>query len=133
MPGGSRRDFEEGAGIPSRCVVPMRPEVQISILLKPGLTIGAEAIGLLSAIVDTGSITAAARASSISYKKAWHMVDRLNTAFKKPLVSATKGGDRRGGAILTDTGAEVMALYRAILEAAESRPRDLQRLVALTA
>ncbi len=123
----------EGPVIPSRCVVPMRPEVQISVRLKPGLTIGADAIGLLSAIVDTGSITAAARASSISYKKAWHMVDRLNTAFKKPLVSASKGGDRRGGAILTDTGAEVMVLYRAILAAAESRPRDLQRLVALTA
>lgn len=123
----------ERFGILSRCVVPMRPEVQINILLKPGLTIGAEAIGLLSAIMDTGSITGAARASSISYKKAWHMVDRLNTAFKKPLVSASKGGDRRGGAILTDTGAEVMSLYRAILEAAESRPKDLQRLAALMA
>ncbi|WJR65169.1 LysR family transcriptional regulator [Neorhizobium sp. CSC1952] len=111
----------------------MLAEVQINVLLKPGLAIGPDTIGLLSAIADTGSITAAARASSISYKKAWHMIDRLNTSFKKPLVSTTKGGDRRGGAILTDMGAEVMTLYRAILTAAASRPKELQKLLALAA
>lgn len=111
----------------------MPAEVQITVLLKPGLTVGADAIGLLVAIAETGSITAAARARNISYKKAWHMIDRLNTSFKKPLVSTTKGGDRRGGAILTDTGAEVRRLYRAILAAAESRPEELQKLAALAA
>jgi molybdate transport system regulatory protein len=111
----------------------MRAEVQIAVLLKPGLTIGADAIGLLAAIIETGSITAAARARNISYKRAWHIIDRLNTSFKKPLVSTTKGGDRRGGAILTDTGTEVMRLYRAILTAAESRPEELQKLAALAA
>lgn len=111
----------------------MRAEVQITVLLKPGLTVGADAIGLLDAIAETGSITAAARARNISYKKAWHIIDRLNTSFKKPLVSTTKGGDRRGGAILTDTGTEVMRLYRTILAAAESRPEELQKLAALAA
>jgi molybdate transport system regulatory protein len=109
----------------------MRAEVQITVLLKPGLTVGADAIDLLVAIAEKGSITAAARARNISYKKAWHMIDRLNTSFKKPLVSTSKGGDRRGGAILTDTGTEVMAAYRAILAAAESRPKELQKLTAL--
>lgn len=111
----------------------MGAEVQITVFLKPGLTIGPEAIGLLVAIVETGSITAAARASGISYKKAWHMVDRLNTSFKEPLVSTKKGGDRRGGATLTDIGAEIMTLYRSILAAAESRPKELQKLAALAA
>ena len=111
----------------------MPAEVQITILLKPGLTIGPDTIGLLAAIIETGSITAAARASNISYKKAWHTIDRLNTSFKKPLVNTTKGGDRRGGSILTDTGREVMAFYRTIQAVAESRPKELQRLAALAA
>lgn len=111
----------------------MHPEVQITVLLKPGLTMGPDAIGLLVAVVETGSITAAARARSISYKKAWHMIDQMNTSFKKPLVSTTKGGDHRGGAILTDTGTEVMTFYRAILAAAASRPKELQKLAALAA
>lgn len=111
----------------------MRAEVQVIIFLKPGLAIGPDAIGLLVAVVETGSIAAAARANGISYKKAWHMVDRLNTAFNEPLVNASKGGDRRGGSILTDTGREVMAFYHAIANAAQSQSEELEKLAALAA
>ncbi len=109
----------------------MPAEVQLNILLKPDLTIGPETIALLGAIAETGSITAAARATGISYKKAWHIIDRLNTCLKKNVVTTSKGGDRRGGATLTETGAKVMALYRPIHEAADARQHELRKLSAL--
>ena len=113
--------------------MPLRAEVQINIVLEPDLLIGPEVIGLLAAIVDNGSITAAAKASGISYKKAWYMVERLNRAFGKPLVGTSKGGGGHGGAALTDMGVEVVRLYREISAGAEERSGELRELAALLA
>lgn len=67
---------------------------------------------LLDQISATGSISAAAKAMKMSYSRAWQLVDQMNRAFKRPLVEAATGGKRGGGAVLTEEGAEVLALYR---------------------
>ena len=66
---------------------------------------------LLSLIDESGSIVKAAKAMGMSYKKAWDMVDDMNTRGKKPLVVARKGGDKGGGTELTDTGRKMIATY----------------------
>jgi molybdate transport system regulatory protein len=67
---------------------------------------------LLDQIAATGSISAAAKAMSMSYSRAWQLVNQMNRAFKRPLVEAATGGKRGGGATLTNEGVEVLALYR---------------------
>jgi molybdate transport system regulatory protein len=47
----------------------------------------------------------------MSYNRAWGLVRDMNRFFRKPLVAATRGGGRGGGAILTGTGQEVLARY----------------------
>ncbi|WP_418595068.1 winged helix-turn-helix domain-containing protein [Ponticoccus sp. (in: a-proteobacteria)] len=71
---------------------------------------------LLERIRDTGSIAAAGRTMSMSYKRAWMLVEEMNTAFREPLVDSTRGGAKGGGARLTDAGAEVLANYRKLEE-----------------
>ena len=66
---------------------------------------------LLSLVDESGSIVKAAKAMGMSYKKAWDMVDDMNTRGKKPLVVARKGGDKGGGTELTDTGRKIIAKY----------------------
>ena len=66
---------------------------------------------LLSLIDESGSIVKAAKAMGMSYKKAWDMVDEMNTRGRKPLVVARKGGDKGGGSQLTDTGRAIIARY----------------------
>jgi molybdate transport system regulatory protein len=66
---------------------------------------------LLSLIDESGSIVKAAKAMGMSYKKAWDMVDDMNTRGRKPLVVARKGGDKGGGTELTDTGRKMIAMY----------------------
>ena len=66
---------------------------------------------LLKLIDESGSIVKAARSMGMSYKKAWDMVDEMNTNGKKPLVVARKGGDKGGGSQLTDTGRMIIASY----------------------
>lgn len=71
---------------------------------------------LLERIRDTGSIAAAGRSMSMSYKRAWMLVEQMNKAFRDPLVVSTRGGQKGGGATLTATGADVLANYRKLEE-----------------
>lgn len=67
---------------------------------------------LLERIASEGSISKAAKAMEMSYSRAWQLVDAMNQAFRKPLVESTAGGRKGGGAVLTRTGEEVLALFR---------------------
>ncbi|GBQ90747.1 LysR family transcriptional regulator [Gluconacetobacter johannae DSM 13595] len=87
-------------------------------------------IRLLEAIGETGSISAAARAMGMSYRRAWLLVEALNGGFVRPLVAARPGGG--GGAVLSEDGAEVLRLYREIeRRAAEAASPALAALAAL--
>ncbi|MGZ8335068.1 MAG: winged helix-turn-helix domain-containing protein [Allosphingosinicella sp.] len=63
---------------------------------------------LLRQITAQGSISAAARAMGMSYRRAWLLVDAMNRCFRRPLVEARPG---RGGARVTGEGARLLAAY----------------------
>lgn len=88
-------------------------------LLFDGARIGPGKAALLGHIRDTGSIAAAGRRMGMSYRRAWSLVEEMNRAFRDPLVASARGGPGGGGAVLTDTGAEVLARYDRIVAAAE--------------
>lgn len=89
---------------------PISPNLRLE--LKHGVAIGPGKAALLESIAQVGSISAAGRALGMSYKRAWLLVDSMNAHFRAPLVAAAKGGNQRGGAVLTSLGAEVLARYR---------------------
>ncbi|MBR0682942.1 LysR family transcriptional regulator [Roseomonas eburnea] len=80
--------------------------------------IGPGKILLLESIDREGSISAAGRALGMSYRRAWDLVDELNKLAGTPVVAASTGGFRGGGATLTDAGRNLVADYRAIERAA---------------
>ena len=84
----------------------------LRLLFKDGVAIGPGKAALLESIAQVGSISAAGRALGMSYKRAWLLVDSMNTHFREPLVEAAKGGNQRGGAALTPLGKDVLARYR---------------------
>ena len=88
--------------------------LSIRIDLASGDRIGPGKIALLEAIRATGSISAAARALGMSYRRAWLLVEELNQALRQPPVAAKTGGRRGGGAVVTPAGERVVGLYRAI-------------------
>ena len=67
---------------------------------------------LLAAISVEGSISAAARALGMSYRRAWVLVATMNACFRTPLVVTT--ARRSAGAALTPEGRSVLDLYRRI-------------------
>jgi molybdate transport system regulatory protein len=94
--------------------------VSLRLQLKVGADsrIGHGKVRLLEEIERTGSISAAARALGMNYRRGWDLVDHMSKAFGRPVVNGTTGG--LGGAELTDLGRDIVARWRA-LEAEVSR------------
>jgi len=69
---------------------------------------------LIERIGDAGSISAAARAMGMSYRRAWQLVEALNAAYKAPVVVTAVGGERGGGARVTPFGRRLAAQFRAM-------------------
>src|SRR5690606_37425498 len=69
-------------------------------------------MALLTAIGQEGSITAAAKKIGLSYKAAWDAVDTMNNLAGEPLVLRTTGGQRGGGARLTERAQELIRVYQ---------------------
>tara|TARA_A100001391_G_scaffold152421_3_gene110242 strand:- start:7835 stop:8209 length:375 start_codon:yes stop_codon:yes gene_type:complete len=86
----------------------------VRIVLDENFYIGPGRADLLEGIEKTGSISAAGKAMSMSYKRAWTLVQALNDGAGTPLVETTRGGKAQGGAHLTEAGREVLFRYRAI-------------------
>ena len=94
----------------------VKTAIQLRLRLKHGnqVVIGPGKIDLLEAIGATGSISAAARSLDMSYRRAWLLVDEMNRGLVAPVVSATTGGSRGGGATLTPTAWTIIERYRSI-------------------
>lgn len=113
---------------------PGPPDFRIRILFGPGAMMGPGKAELLERIARTGSIAAAGREMRMSYKRAWQLVETMNAMFRAPVVESARGGAGGGGAVVTDTGAEVLAAYRAIeAEARAAGAAPAARLQSLLA
>ncbi len=108
--------------------------LQLRLLLDNVIALGPGKAALLRGIQDSGSISAAARAMSMSYRRAWLLVEDMNRCFRQPLVETSTGGARGGGARLTDSGRAVLARYAAMEQAAlEATRADMDYLATLLA
>ena len=116
--------------------IPVTPALppKIRILIGAVVAIGPGKADLLAAIERTGSISAAARKMGMSYRRAWLLVEAMNSAFRESLVETLTGGEGGGGARVTKLGEEVLRRYRAMeSRAARSVAPELRRLSRLIA
>ncbi len=90
------------------------PSVRLRIVLADSKALGPGKADLLAAIDTYGSISAAGRSMNMSYQRAWSLVEYLNALSRRPLVVVTRGGAKRGGATLSETGRKILAGYRTV-------------------
>ena len=69
-------------------------------------------VELLEYIEMTGSISQAAKKMKMSYKKAWEIVNNLNSMSLHPLVITATGGERGGGSSISEEARELIAWHR---------------------
>jgi len=94
--------------------LPPRATIKIRILHEEGFAMGPGKAALLEAIAATRSIAGAGRALGLSYWKTRRLLDEMNHCFTGPLVTTAKGGAQGGGARVTETGMQALALFRAM-------------------
>ena len=103
--------------------------MRLRVLCGPEVALGPGKVELLAAVAATGTITAAARQLGISYMHAWSLIQTMNRCFRTPLVRSSRGGQKGGGAGLTEAGREVLAIYRTMAaEALRAAQANWERL-----
>ncbi|MBL4926489.1 winged helix-turn-helix domain-containing protein [Fuscibacter oryzae] len=111
---------------------PTSPRLFLRILFGDAAMLGPGKAQLLQGIRDTGSISAAGRAMTMSYKRAWSLVEEMNAAFAEPLVASARGGAGGGGASLTPAGQRVLQLYQSVTaRAAQAGADEIAQLQAM--
>lgn len=85
---------------------------RLRIFATGEIALGPGKAELLEHVAETGSLSEAARQMEMSYMKAWLLVQVMNRCFLQSLVTLERGGRKGGSAQLTESGKEVLALYR---------------------
>ena len=70
--------------------------LKLTLTMESGARIGPGKAALLESVRSSGSISAAARAMGMDYKRAWLLVDSLNRAFDTPVVERVTGVSAAG-------------------------------------
>ena len=110
------------------------PRFSLRIDLPNGSRLGTGKIALLEAVQSRRSIAAAARDHGMSYRRAWLLVDTMNQCFKTPVVDTLTGGQKGGGARVTEIGHEVLNRYLEMeAKAVASVKKDLAEFIRLMA
>jgi molybdate transport system regulatory protein len=93
-----------------------RPEPFLSIRIRVHwggqFAMGPGKADLLETVASTQSIAAAGRALGYSYTKTRRLLEEMNSSYRGPLVATTRGGPHGGGAVVTEVGYQVLALFR---------------------
>ena len=89
-------------------------ELPVYIRLDNIEYINPERITLLRKVASTGSLFSAAKQISISYQKAWTLIDDMNKKAPKPLIVKKRGGSGGGGAEITEYGKLILNEYEFI-------------------
>ena len=88
------------------------PAVRFRVDFGRDGAVGPGKIALLEHIGTGGSLSQAARELGMSYRRAWQLLESLNSSFREPVALTAKGGRGGGGARLTAFGRLLIRVYR---------------------
>lgn len=102
-----------------------KPAVRLRLDFGPAQGLGPGKVGLLEELRRTESLSAAAKSLGMSYRRAWVLLQSMNSLFDEPLALTSKGGRGGGGGVeLTTRGRETIAAFR---RAEQQAPRAAAR------
>ena len=84
---------------------------RLRVMCGNEIALGPGKVELLKHIQSSGSILRAAKAMDMSYMRAWKLLKTMESCFKHPLVTKSRGGKGGGNAQLTPAGEKALASY----------------------
>jgi molybdenum ABC transporter molybdate-binding protein len=91
-------------------------EVRVRVERQGKTVLDERSADLLAALDRTKSISAGARSLGISYRHAWLLIQEANDAAGQPLTATAVGGQRGGGAQLTEYGRAALRVFEGLQE-----------------
>lgn len=105
--------------------------ITIRLDFEGGRQLGHGKVRLLELIDRLGSISSAAREMKMSYRRAWLLMDEVNSMFCEPVLETQLGGKGGGHAKLTAFGQKLVRLYRDVEKDADAKfEADISDLAA---
>ncbi len=96
------------------------PVLRVQVRMVNGV-IGPGKIDLLEHVDREGGISAAARCMGMSFRRAWHLIQSMESAIGQAVVETEVGGTGGGGARLTEFGSELVKRYRKTMTAIDAK------------
>jgi len=90
------------------------PRIRLRIDFGPRCSLGPGKVALLEAIDATGSLTQAARRERMSYRRAWLLLEDVNSSFAEAATRSATGGRGGGGMHLTPFGRRLIEDFRGL-------------------
>jgi molybdate transport system regulatory protein len=98
----------------------------------PSIALGPGKAQLLERLSEYGTLRRAAASMSMSYRTAWLLIEEMQGAFNRAVVTAEIGGTGGGGMKLTELGTNLLKSYRRIeAGATQASQFELEGLAAL--
>lgn len=91
--------------------------------------IGPGRVELLRHIQECGSIRQAALQMGMSYRKAWDLIEHMNSKLDKPVVVSIRGGKGGGKASVTDKGLAIIDQFNTFYDLFRNFLNDNTKLI----
>jgi molybdate transport system regulatory protein len=111
------------SGDEERTVVGAETRLEIALHFSNGGRLTPVELRVVAAVRKQRSILGASRATGLSYRTCWLVVDALNRAFEQPVIATHPGRRGGGGAELTPFGERLVALYASIERRARAQAK----------
>ncbi|HHU31808.1 MAG: winged helix-turn-helix domain-containing protein [Zhaonellaceae bacterium] len=89
-------------------------------LEKDGKAFGEGPYQLLAGILETGSLSNAAKKLNMSYSLAYNLIKKVEKNLGFPLIQSKSGGQGGGGSVLTPEALDLMEKYNGFLKESAS-------------
>jgi len=90
----------------------IKPAFKLWFEIGDNYVFGEGTYGLLDEIRRKKSISAAAKATHMSYRHAWDLVKEVEKHLGEPVIKTQKGGKYGGGSEVTSAGLSLLTSYK---------------------
>jgi molybdate transport system regulatory protein len=97
----------------------MKPRYNVWLEQDGEVVLSRWRVGLLEAIAETGSISAAAEKLDVPYRRAWQRIKEMEERVGFPLVETEIGGARGGGTRLTARAGDLIRQFHVFSDGLE--------------